>query len=470
MRDGVLPGSIAQAAAQLRAGEITCVGLTQHCLARIATLQPKLNAFITVSADRALAVARERDAELRSGHDRGALHGIPIVHKDCYDTAGVRTTVGAEIFRSRVPQTDATVVQRLHVAGAVMLGKTQMNEFAAGMSGRNAFFGDAHNPWDMMRAPGGSSSGSACAVAARLCLGASGTDGGGSIRLPAAWTGIAGLRPTYGRVSKAGAYPRSFSFDCAGPLAASVADLAALLQVMAGPDARDPHSLPDPVPDYACALSASLRGLRLGIVRDFSLQDVEDDVAQALGNAIGVLTGLGAEVRDVAVPVLVAGSFDYRAIFDILLYEFHQILGAEYSATPAREERFGAVVQANLERGAAISGEDYRAALGARKRFVHEVRRTFGACDALITPTAPMTALELSAAEAEFDRARRFTIPFSLAGLPAISVPCGFGRTGLPIGMQIVGERLQEPLLLRIAAAFEAATEFHRRAAPPNSA
>lgn len=416
-----------------------------------------------MTGDLALATARERDAELRNGHDRGPLHGIPIVHKDCYDTAGVRTTVGAEIYRDRVPKTDATVVERLHAAGAITLGKTQMNEFAAGMSGRNAFFGDVHNPWDAARAPGGSSSGSACAIAARLCLGASGTDGGGSIRLPAAWTGIVGLRPTYGRVSKAGAYPRSFSFDCAGPLAASVGDVALLLQVMAGSDARDVHSLAEPVPDYASAPRGDLRGIRLGIVQDFSLRNVEDDVAQALRRALGVLAGLGAELREVQIPAL-AADFDYRVIFDILLYEFHQILGAEYRATPGREKRFGPVVLANLERGGAISAENYRAAIGARKRFVREVRHAFTALDALVTPTAPMTALGLDAPEADFDRARQFTIPFSLAGLPAISVPCGFDRSGLPVGMQIVGERLAEPLVLRIAAAYEAATDFHLRA------
>jgi aspartyl-tRNA(Asn)/glutamyl-tRNA(Gln) amidotransferase subunit A len=460
LHEHAFAGSITQVAARLRAGELTCVGLAERCLARISALQPKLNAFITVTGDRALARARERNAELESGRDRGPLHGIPIVHKDCYDTAGIRTTVGAEIFRTRVPQSDATIVQRLEQAGAVMLGKTQMNEFAAGMSGKNPFFGDARNPWDTKRAAGGSSSGSACAVAAGLCLGASGTDGGGSIRLPAAWTGIVGLRPTFGRVSKAGAFPRSFSFDCAGPLAASVADLALLLQAMAGHDARDPHSVADPVPSYTINSRTDLRGLKLGMVRDFSLHEVDDDVAQALGNALGVLANLGAEVREVIVPALAAG-FDYRAIFDILLYEFNQILGAEYQAAPMREQRFGPVVRANLERGAAISAEAYRAALGARARFMDDVRRAFSTLDALITPTAPMTALQLDAPDADFDRARQFTIPFSLAGLPAISVPCGVDHGGLPVGMQIVGNHLQEPLVLRIAAAYEAATEFH---------
>ena len=463
MTDFAFPASIAEAAAGLRAGEFTCVRLTEHCLARVSAMQPKLNALITVTDDLALATARERDAELRSGRDRGPLHGIPIVHKDCFDTAGIRTTVGADVFRDRVPQRDATLVQRLAAAGAVMLGKTQMNEFAAGMSGKNAFFGDARNPWDAARASGGSSSGSACAVAARLCLGASGTDAGGSIRLPAAWTGIVGLRPTYGRVSKAGAYPRSYSFDCAGPLAATVPDLAVLLEAMAGHDPDDPESLPESVPGYAAALPRDLRGLRLAIVQDFSLRDVEDDVAQALRDALEVVTGLGAELHHVKVPVL-ESDFDHRAILDLLLYEFHQILGAEYRAAPDRERRFGPVVRANLERGAVISAERYRAALVSRDHFVRELREIFSSIDALITPTAPMSALGLDAAEADFDRARQFTIPFSLAGLPAISVPCGFDRSGLPLGLQIVADRLREPLVLRIAAAYEAATALHRRA------
>ena len=328
MSEVAFPASIAQAAARLRAGELTCVALTEHCLARIGVLQPTLNAFITVTGDPALAAARERDAELASGRDRGPLHGIPIVHKDCYDTAGTLTTVGAEVFRARVPQSDATIVQRLRAAGAVLLGKTQMNEFAAGMSGKNPFFGDAHNPWDTKRAPGGSSSGSACAIAARLCLGASGTDGGGSIRLPAAWTGIVGLRPTFGRVSKAGAYPRSFSFDCAGPLAASVGDAALLLEVMAGHDVRDRQSLPDSVPGYV-PTPGDLRGLRLGIVQDFSLRNVDDEVARALRGALGVLTGLGAKLHDVGVPAQDAGADDRVIAISQEMSSFVSMIGYE---------------------------------------------------------------------------------------------------------------------------------------------
>jgi aspartyl-tRNA(Asn)/glutamyl-tRNA(Gln) amidotransferase subunit A len=420
-----LPRSIAEAGARLRSGELTCVALAEGCLERIAARQGELNAFITVTADLALATARERDAELQKGRDRGPLHGIPIAHKDCYDTAGIRTTVGADVFRDRVPQHDADVVRRLSEAGAVMLGKTQMNEFAAGMSGKNAFFGDAHNPRDLARAPGGSSSGSACAVAAQLCLGATGTDAGGSIRIPAAWTGIVGLRPTHGRVSVAGIYPRSTSLDCAGPLAASLADVALLYEAMSG------------VPS-----GENVRDPRLGIVRDFSLREVDDDVARALREV------LGAEIREVRIPALVEA--DYGAMMEILLYEFYRIAGDLKGS-------FGPTVQANLERGARISAEDYRVALAVRDRFVRDVRQAFIEVDALVTPTAAMTAPALDAPEAEFDRGRRFTLPFSFAGLPAISVPCGFDRTGLPIGMQIVADRLQEPLLLRLAGAYQAA-------------
>ena len=417
MPETALAASIAEAAARLRARQTSCVELAQAFLARIPELQPKLNAFITVTAEHALAVARERDVELKSGRDRGLLHGIPIAHKDCFDTAGILTTVGAEIFRHRVPQSDAAVVERLAAAGAVMLGKTHMNEFAAGMSGRNAFFGDAHNPRDASRAAGGSSSGSACAVAARMCLGASGSDAGGSIRLPAAWTGIVGLRPTHGAVSTAGVFPRSFSFDCVGPLARSVADTIVLFEAMVGykiePQPRD------------------LRGVRLGVIGD-----VNSDV----------FVQLGAETREIDLP-----PFEPRIFFDILLYEFHQILGKE------PDRRFGPVVRANLERGAKISTEEYRAALAERNNFAVSMNQIFVKLDALITPTAPMAALALDAPEPDFDRAREFTLPFSLAGLPAISVPCGLDRGGLPLGMQIVGERGGDSMVLRIAAAYESA-------------
>jgi aspartyl-tRNA(Asn)/glutamyl-tRNA(Gln) amidotransferase subunit A len=427
------PRSIAEAGARLRAGEISCVALAERCLERIAARQTELNGFITVTADLALATAREREIELRSGHDRGPLHGIPIAHKDCYDTAGILTTVGAGVFRSRIPAADAVVVRRLRASGAVMLGKTNMNEFAAGLSGRNAFFGDARNPREPSRAAGGSSSGSACAVAAQLCLGATGTDAGGSIRIPAAWTGIVGLRPTHGRVSVAGAFPRSYSLDCAGPLAANVADAALLFEAMSG----------------VLSSRGDSQRLRLGIVRDFSFQEADEDIGRRVREALGVLERLGAEIHEVHVPALV--DADYGAMMDILLYEFHQAAG--HLKGP-----FGPTVQANLQRAATLGERHYQAALAARERFVGEVRQAFERVDALVTPTAAMTAPALDAPEAQFDRGRRFTLPFSFAGLPALSLPCGADRAGLPVGMQVVADRLQEPRLLAIAAAYEAAT------------
>ncbi len=421
----VLPRSIAEAGARLRSGELTCVALTEGCLERVAARQGELNAFITVTADLALATARERDAELQAGRDRGPLHGIPIAHKDCYDTAGVRTTVGSEVFRNRIPSVNALVVQKLANAGTVMLGKTHMNEFAAGMSGKNAFFGDAHNPRDLARAPGGSSSGSACAVAAGLCLGATGTDAGGSIRIPAAWTGIVGLRPTHGLVTVEGVYPRSYTLDCAGPLAGTVADVASLFAAMGGKSGFD----------------GSVKDIRLGLVRDFSLREVDEDVARALREA------LGADICEVRIPAL--ADADYGAMMDIMLYEFHQAAGG----LPGP---FGRTVRANLERGAALGTKDFQSALETRKRFIGEVREAFSTVDVLVTPTAAMTAPRLDAPEAEFDRGRRFTLPFSFAGLPAISIPCGLDRAGLPVGMQLVADRLQEPLLLRLASAYQA--------------
>ncbi|CDS48176.1 Aspartyl-tRNA(Asn) amidotransferase subunit A @ Glutamyl-tRNA(Gln) amidotransferase subunit A [Polaromonas sp. CG9_12] len=235
-RSATLPGSIAEAARGLRARSYSCEELTRAYLRAIDELQPRLNAFITVTGQQALDQARRLDAELRAGKDRGPLHGIPIVHKDLYDTQGVRTTVGSEFFKDRIPNADATVVTRMAQAGVVSLGKTHMNEFAAGISGTNAFFGDAHNPWDLARSPGGSSSGTGAAIAAGLCLGGTGSDTGGSIRVPASWNNITGIRPTFGRVSLRGVYPRAYSLDVAGPLGRSVADVAMLLQAMVGHD------------------------------------------------------------------------------------------------------------------------------------------------------------------------------------------------------------------------------------------
>jgi aspartyl-tRNA(Asn)/glutamyl-tRNA(Gln) amidotransferase subunit A len=455
-----LPTTITEAAQQLRSGTISCVALTKAYLERIKQLDPKLNAFITLTDEAALAAAAQLDAELASGHDRGPLHGIPIVHKDIFDTAGVRTTVGSRFFEHRVPSEDATVVQRLRAAGAISLGKTNMNEFAAGVSGTNAFFGDTHNPWDLDRSPGGSSSGTGAAVAAGLCLGGTGTDTGGSIRVPASWCGIVGLRPTYGLVSLAGAFPRAYSLDTAGPLARSVTDVALLLDAMAGYDPRDPNSaLAQQRRSYTEQLDRGVAGMRLGIVDNYTFRDIESDIEQAIRSAADKFADLGAEIVNVRIPAL-SGPLEYSALFNILLFEFNQILGDEYRAA-ADPTVFGPIVRANLEAGSMIPAEVYEAAKRERPAQIAQVKAVFNDVDALLVPTMPMTAPLLTASSDVYDRGRQFTLPFSFTALPSISVPCGLSTNRLPVGLQIVGNHFEEATILRIAAAFEAATDWH---------
>ena len=461
---GPLPDSMAQAGKAMRAGAYTSEELTRAYLRGIVELQPKLNAFITVTAEQALAQARRLDQELRAGRDRGPLHGIPIVHKDLFDTAGIRTTVGSEFFKDRTPRSDATVVRRLAEAGAVALGKTNMNEFAAGTSGTNAFFGDAHNPWDLARSPGGSSSGTGAAIAAGLCLGGTGSDTGGSIRVPASWNNITGIRPSFGRVSLAGVYPRAYSLDCAGPLARTVADVALLLQAMVGYDAAYKDSTKAPGEDFARGLTAGIRGLKIGVIDNYTYRDVDPDVAQAVQAATRTLEGLGAAVVPVRIPML-AGPLEYSSLFNILLYEFNQILGNEYRASP-NKKLFGPIVQANIARGETVSREFYERSLRERAQQKATFREAFKQVDALVTPTMPTVAPLLSASGDTYDRGRQFALPFSWVGVPSVSVPCGFDAKGLPIGLQIVGDDMQEALLLRIAAAYEAATPFHRLRPP----
>ena len=457
-----LPTTITEAGRRLRNGSLTSEALTKAYLECIKRLEPQLNAFITLMEEQALETAAARDAELIAGKYRSPLHGIPIVHKDIYDTAGVLTTVGSEFFERRVPEEDATVVGRLNEAGVVVLGKTNMNEFAAGVSGTNAFYGDAHNPWSLSRSPGGSSSGTGAAIAAGLCLGGTGTDTGGSVRVPASWCGITGIRPTYGLVSLAGVYPRAYSLDTAGPLAHSVTDAAVLLDHMSGYDPKDPNSSRNQIAgSYTDNLEEGVRGLRLGIVKDYTFRDVDPEVALAVQSAADTLAGLGAEVETIEVPVLT--ELDYAELFNnVLLYEFNQILGEQYRATEDKSV-FGPTVQENIEKGMEISRETYDSALEERPGQIEQAQEAFEKVDALLTPTLPMVAPPLTAGTDVYNRGRQFTLPFSFLELPCISVPGGFSGEGLPIGLLIIGNRFEEALILRIAAAFEAATDFRKQ-------
>jgi aspartyl-tRNA(Asn)/glutamyl-tRNA(Gln) amidotransferase subunit A len=417
--------TIGEAAKALRERRTTCVELARGSLERIEALQPQTNAFLTVTADAALARAEILDRELAGGRDRGPLHGIPYACKDCIDTAGVRTTVGSRFFENRIPASDAAAVERLAAAGAVMLGKTNLNEFAAGTSGKNMHFGDVRNPWSREHSPGGSSSGSAVAVASGMVLAALGTDTGGSIRVPAACTGIVGIRPTFGRVPIQGVFPRAESFDVVGPLARCARDCALLL------DALVPNE------DFAPGIDTGIAGLRVGLV---------EDICKARAS----FRALGADVREIAMP----GALDYNVLVDIMLFEFHRVLGEQFRACPEPDKVFGPVVCANLRLGQRISESAYRDALEARERQSARIHAMLSEIDALVTPVLPGPTPRLDAPTEEFDRQRKYMIPFSGAGVPALSLPCGV-REGMPVGMQVVAGRGQEKLLLRIAQAYE---------------
>lgn len=454
--------SIPDAAARMRSGSLTSVALTKASFQAIDHLESRLAAMISVTRELALETAAQRDAELAKGVDRGPLHGIPIVHKDLYDTAGVATTGGSEFYRTRVPTTDATIVKRLHSSGVVVIGKANLNELAAGISSTNKAFGDTPNPWDLTRASGGSSQGTGVAIAAGYCFAGTGGDTGGSIRVPASWLGIAGMRPTFGLVSLAGAMPRAYSLDCGGPLGKTVADVAIMMNSMAGYDPAYRYSVRAPRVDYLAATKKGVRGLRAGLIHNYSFRNVDEDIAKEVQSGADTLARLGAELKTVKIPVL-ASEFNYQLLFDLVLYEVNQVLGDQFRAVKNNKEVFGPIVQANIARGETISRETYESARAARPRIIAEVRRAFSEVDILVTPTMPMTAIAQYAEGPAYDRGRQFSLPISFLGFPSISVPCGFDRAGLPIGMLLIGDNFQEEKLFRAAAAYEEVNKFYMR-------
>ncbi len=445
------------------AGKVSPVELTNACLARIERLNPVLNAFITVTGQQALADAKAAEAEIARGRRRSRLHGIPIALKDLVDTAGVRTTAGSAVFADRVPSDDADVVRRLKAAGAVVLGKLNMHEFAYGDTSAQSHFGPVRNPWHREHVPGGSSGGSAAAVAAGLCYGALGSDTGGSIRQPAAYCGIVGLKPTYGLVSTRGVVPLSWSLDHIGPMCRTVADTAILLQAIAGYDPLDTNSLAATPPDYARALRARVSMLRLGVPRSVFYENVDPEIEQAVSAALQVLRGLTRPIRDVELP-----PYTTLPVVGAEAYAYH---APYFTKTP---ELYQPMTRRRLEAGSTVSAASYIAGRRELDRLRRAVGAVFSTVDLLITPTAPIPPATIEAAVTDpgtppaggVAPSLRNTQPFDIYGLPTISIPCGFTRSGLPIGLQISGPRLGEPRVLALAHAYEQATEWHRRTPP----
>jgi len=455
--------TIAELAPRLRRKEVSPVEVARACLDRIEKFNPALNAFITVTAEAALAEARAAEIEISRGEWRGPLHGIPIAIKDLIDTAGTRTTAASGLYQNRIPTEDAEVVRRLRLAGAVILGKNNLHEFAYGGSSLVSFFGDVHNPWNIGHIAGGSSGGSAAAVASGLCYAAIGTDTAGSIREPAALCGCVGIKPTYGRVSARGVIPLSWSLDHVGPMAATVGDAAVLLQAIAGYDPLDVCSADVPVSDYvsACvsALGDGVKNLRVGIPRAHFYDDLDDEVRAAVEQALVVIGTQVAEIREVRIEV----SSD-RTVQAAESYAYHD---DNVARTP---ELYQPETLRRIRSGANISAAEYiqrRRELDQERRCAHDI---FGEVDLLVTPTMPIPAPAIADLKKDPAALRpaelallRNTRPFNVWGLPAISVPCGFTKSGLPIGLQIAGPHWREDLVLRLAHAYEQATEWYKR-------
>jgi aspartyl-tRNA(Asn)/glutamyl-tRNA(Gln) amidotransferase subunit A len=445
--------SISELSPRLRRREISPVEVTRECLERIERLNPSLNAFITVTADSALAAARVAEAEISRGEWRGALHGIPIALKDLIDTAGVRTTAASALYKDRIPSEDAEVVRRLRQAGAVIVGKNNLHEFAYGGSSLVGYFGDVHNPRDVERIAGGSSGGSAAAVVARLAYTAIGTDTAGSIREPAALCGCVGLKPTYGRVSSWGVIPLSQSLDHVGPLAATVADAAIVLQAIAGYDPADITSADVPVADYVAALREDAKALRVGVPRAYFFDDLDPEVALAVEEALRVIGTLVAEIKEVQLEVPTD-----RTLQAAESYAFH----AESAAHSP--ELYQSETLRRIRAGEKVTAAECIERRGELEEARRGIRRIFADVDVLVTPTTPIPAPAIGELKANPDALRPFelrllrnTRPFNVWGLPAISVPCGFTRSGLPIGLQIAAAHWREDLVLRVANAYELA-------------
>jgi len=484
----VLNSTLSALGAALAAKQVSSVELTKLFLARVGALNRKLNAFITVDEEHSLAQARVAD-ERRAGKGTaaaaGPLTGIPIAHKDIFCTSGLRTTCGSRMLASFTSPYDAHVIERFDAAGAIQLGKTNMDEFAMGSSNETSHFGPVLNPWDVARVPGGSSGGSAAAVAARMTPAATGTDTGGSIRQPAALTGVSGLKPTYGVVSRYGMIAFASSLDQGGPLAKSAADLALLMNTMAGFDARDSTSLERPAEDYGRELNLNLAGLRIGLPKEYFGDGLEPDVRARVGEAVRWFETQGAKTLEITLPntglavpvyyvIAPAEASSNLSRFDGVRYghraDKYADLAEMYRRT--RGEGFGTEVKRRVLIGTYVLSHGYYDAYylqaqKVRRLIAKDFADAFARCDLIMGPTSPTTAFALGAKAddpVQMYLNDIFTIPAPLAGLPGLSVPCGFDARGLPVGLQIMGDHFAEAKMLGAAHRYQQATDWHLRA------
>lgn len=473
--------TISEALDALRKGEITSVELTRAYLERIEQLEPSLRAYITLTPDRALADAEKAD-KMRANGEELPLLGIPMAIKDVLSTDGVETTCGSKILKGYVPVYDATVVKWLQDAGTVMLGKANMDEFAMGSSTENSAYHITRNPYNLDRVPGGSSGGSAAAVAGRLALGSIGTDTGGSVRLPAAFCGAVGLKPSYGRVSRYGLVAFGSSLDQAGPIARNVEDAARLMNVIAGYDPNDATSMNVEVPDYLSVLNQAVKGLKVGVPKEYFIEGIAPDVENAVRAAIAQLESLGAEIVPVSLPhteyalpvyyiIAPAEASANLARYDGIRYGERIDKGAMWDTYKATRGQFGAEVKRRIMLGTYALSAGYYDAYYAKAQQVRtlikqDFDQAFETVDVIAAPVAPQTAFNIGSKTTDplsMYLEDVFTLPASLAGVSGMSLPCGFDSAGMPIGLQLIGKAFGEDMLIRVGAAYEASTEWHKQ-------
>ena len=448
--------------------EVSPVEVIEAHLARIDATEPTLNSFITLLPEQAKAEARKAEQEIQSGTYKSPLHGIPVGLKDLYYVKGVRNTAGCRIFDEFVPDFDCTVAARFKEAGAILLGKLNMHQFAYGPTGENPDYGNMHNPWDPQRISGGSSGGSGSAAAAGQCTITMGSDTGGSVRIPSALCGLAGLKPTYGRMSRYGLNVLSWSLDHPGPMARTVEDCALVMNVAAGYDPKDPASANVPVPDYTRSLTGNARGIRVGVPKEFFEVPLDPQVEQAVRSAIDVLADRGATIREVSLPMFPVSGPVSTTVLMVEAAALHREL------VLTRGDQVAPSVRMRIEAGMFFSGADYVQAQRARTLFTEQSRELFEHVDILAGPTEPITAHKIGESEVKVGDTMQpstptltqYTRAFNLNGFPAITVPCGFDDGGLPIGLQLAGKPFDEETVLRAAYAYEQATEWHTRRPP----